>query len=170
MDLSGLLDSTAHTVLDLAMEHCERWQSLSLIVDRDVAVLNRMNPIRGRLGMLERLEMRFLKGPDSVGGVFETAPRLCHVHFGNLDLLPCPKLPWKQLRSFVYQHPRGQDVGASLALMRNLQPETTFELRGFDPWDLDLPLTLPPLTARVFSFRVTPCTQAPRRAMQALGD
>ncbi|KAJ7453200.1 hypothetical protein FB451DRAFT_1565745 [Mycena latifolia] len=175
MDLSDLPDAIAHSTLDLVMEHCERWQSVSLIVHMDVTVLNRMRHIKGRLGMLERLEVQFaVSGSASVGtdlAVFETAPRLSHVLFGNLDLHACPELPWKQLRSLIYQTGGYQDVAVSLALMGNLHSETAFELRDFDPWGLDLPLALPPLTAKVFSFRIAPCTRRdPHEAVQALGD
>ncbi|KAJ7453193.1 hypothetical protein FB451DRAFT_1520400 [Mycena latifolia] len=177
MDLSDVPDSIVHIALDLVVEHCERWQSVSFFVDMDITVLQRMRQIRGRLGMLERLEFHFLLSEmdgvvdDTDLAVFENAPRLHHVHFGNLDLPPCPKLPWKQLRSFIYQYYGDEDIAASLALLRNVCPETTFELRDFDPWGLDLPLALPPLTAKVFSFRIAPCTRRdPHEAVQALGD
>ncbi|KAJ7453174.1 hypothetical protein FB451DRAFT_1373894, partial [Mycena latifolia] len=176
VDLAFVPDSTAQAVLDLVMEYCERWQSVA--ISMDIAGLSSMQNIEGRLGMLERLELQFLNQTDSdsvVDGieltVFQTAPRLSHVRFGNLNQHPCPKVPWKQLRSFIYEHHQGHDVAAALALMRNLHSETVFELRDFDPWGLDLPLALSPLTARVFSFCIAPCTRRdPHEAVQALGD
>ncbi|KAJ7453147.1 hypothetical protein FB451DRAFT_1520288 [Mycena latifolia] len=175
VDLAALPQSTAEIVLDLVVEHCERWQSVSFAMDMDISILSRMYPIKGRVGMLERLEMQFwMSQADSADidlTVFETAPRLTHVRFGDLNLRGCLKLPWMQLRSFIYQYEQRQDIAASLALMRNLHPETAFELRAFDAWMHNLPLALPPLTATLSSFLIAPCTRRdPHEAVQALGD
>ncbi|KAJ6563595.1 hypothetical protein DFH09DRAFT_1315317 [Mycena vulgaris] len=173
VDLTHLPDSTSESVLELVAAHSDHWQRVSFHLP--LAMLNTISHVKGRLGMLERLEMVFVESETDIVDIdltiFETAPRLRHVRFGNLNGHPCPNLPWKQLRAFIYQYEQREDLAASLALMHHLSdPETAFEFRGFDPWGHSIPLNLPPLTSRISSFLISLGTRRkPQEAVDVLG-
>ncbi|KAJ7706716.1 hypothetical protein B0H17DRAFT_1125565 [Mycena rosella] len=152
IDLTDFSESTATSVLDLIMEHSERWQSASFNVGRGMVGMQIMLRIKGRLGMLERIDMQFSDFSGDIAGI-------------NLSL------PWKQLCSFIYQCKQNEDIAGSLSLMHNLYPHAAFELRGFDPRGHDRSLALPLITARISSFLIAPSTKRdPEEARQVLGN
>ncbi|KAJ7147860.1 hypothetical protein C8R43DRAFT_1129417 [Mycena crocata] len=124
--------SIRRSVLALLGEHERRWQHLEL----DVQCLSDLQDISLMEGELDALETLTLVGDRQIVSAdiwtFETAPRLTRVAF---DGPPgeCPRLPWRQLRSFTYSgHTYSSDVTDVLALMRNIShPDAAFEIRNW---------------------------------------
>ncbi|KAJ7138096.1 hypothetical protein C8R44DRAFT_766819 [Mycena epipterygia] len=181
VDMAGLNIpySTSHPLLELVAEHSDRWRSASFKME--LPALTSIQHVEGKLGMLERLSLMLLDpedGPtDSVEEIdnitiFETAPRLRHVRFSSSDPHGCPKLPWKQLRSFTYDGEDTDNIRASMALILNLShPEAAFEFRNFSLYQNDLPLDLPPITSRISSFLLEVETHwNPQNTVQAFGE
>ncbi|KAJ7138061.1 hypothetical protein C8R44DRAFT_868405 [Mycena epipterygia] len=165
------------SAFELLAEHSSRWQSASFEIE--MAALVSIRHIEGKLGMLERLSLMLLDpayGPSAEDihniTIFETAPRLRHVRFSGSDPHGCPKLPWKQLRSFTYDGEDTDDIRASMALILNLShPEAAFEFRGFDSHHEDLPLELLPITCDISSFLFELITSVDSQTtLQVFGD
>jgi hypothetical protein len=179
MDYMGR-PASSKDLLQLLVEHSDRWRDMFLQVHHQIPILDTIRQAKGRLGMLERLDLRFVDdSPEEPAtgdldlDIFEIAPALRHVRFANLDLPACPKLHWAQLRSFTYQYEPRQDVAAALALMYHLDayPNVAFELRSLDAWGHNLSLNLPQITSLIISFLISPCTnRGPHDAIQFLGD
>ncbi|KAJ7138101.1 hypothetical protein C8R44DRAFT_975973 [Mycena epipterygia] len=167
-------------VLELLAEHCDRWQSVSL--EMEGGMLGDIQHVKGRLGALERLSLKLskdLRAEDkskiSDMSVFESAPRLTHVHFASENTRLFPQLPWKQLRSFTLKDPtkteEGTDIPRGLVFMQNLShPEAAFEFLDFGVLPGALLLGLLPLTSGISSLLLEVWSHFPAATAQALGE
>ncbi len=84
-------------ILTLLLGHCERWESISLVVGEDLHW--RLTEIQGRLPCLTRLEIDIIQG-RSPFTMFKYAPKLREIRLGRKPWPGSTHLPWKQITSF----------------------------------------------------------------------
>ncbi|KAJ7926212.1 hypothetical protein B0H13DRAFT_2265981 [Mycena leptocephala] len=140
---SGTLSSVqAQALFELLAEHSDRWERVSFLMAVDE--LKPFRPVDRGLDSLRSLSLELISVTEwemaDIGNVdiFEDAPKLQHVHLSTYDVPFCPKLPWRQLRTFTYQGVYVTDLAPLMAFIGNLShPDAAFELRGFSPERLD---------------------------------
>ncbi|KAF7376983.1 ABC protein [Mycena sanguinolenta] len=103
--------------LDLILPHSNRWRAVSFRMTYETSVLNWLEPVRGELDALEKLEVMNAcrtNFPD----VFATAPKLRHVALPQIQVrnqLPPPfqrtiPIPWAQITHYRGEHPVAQQL------------------------------------------------------------
>ncbi|KAJ4478421.1 hypothetical protein J3R30DRAFT_3404466 [Lentinula aciculospora] len=91
--------------LDMLVRVSERWKVIDLFIP--IAILSRLLPAKGRLGILETLnlilEPRNVHSLPHVLDVFEDAPKLTAVTTSSHLSLESFRLPWKQITNYRTQ-------------------------------------------------------------------
>ncbi|KAJ7177235.1 hypothetical protein C8R43DRAFT_974562 [Mycena crocata] len=160
-------------VFALLSRHCRRWRDFEIYVD-NLSHMEGLSELSGKLPSLQTLS--FISHDDRPAkeiGIFETAHSLNKVFF-EADPSCCPKLPWNQLRHFIYNSVQDvPDLGAALALMGKMShPDAAFELRRWDA-SRSSSSNLPRIASTITSLLVeiyTYTTRQPHHAIQVLGD
>jgi hypothetical protein len=176
LTLSVLLSGeplVSQPLLQLLVEHCDRWEDVTLTMKPGQFSL--LSNVKGRLDALERLSLDFdgLEPEIDHSDIFADAPNLKHVHLCAPHARLCPSLPWRRLHSFGYQADQdAREVSAFMALMANLShPNAAFELRSLNAWDPNLTLNRPPITSTIASFLVDlRAAEESQRTVQVLGE
>ncbi|KAJ6505259.1 hypothetical protein C8R45DRAFT_1181377 [Mycena sanguinolenta] len=104
-------------ILDLILPRSNSWRTVSFDIDKNDAALDWLEPVRGRLDSLEKLEV--LYNLCIFPNVFTTAPNLCHVALpsittGNdsssLSYQTSVPLPWGQITQYSGNCPFAQQL------------------------------------------------------------
>jgi hypothetical protein len=175
---SGTLSSVqAQALFELLAEHSDRWERVSFLMAVDE--LKPFRPVDRGLDSLRSLSLELISVTEEemadIGNVdiFEDASNLQHVHLSTYNVPFCPKLPWRQLRTFTYQGVYVTDLAPFMAFIGNLShPEAAFELRDFNPARVDSILPLSPIRSTISSLLVVLDTYMAEhhQSTQALGQ
>jgi len=135
-------------ILTLLLGHCERWESISLVVSEDVYF--RFTEIQGRLRCLTRLEIDIIARHGRYPfTMFKDAPKLREISLGRKLWSGSMDLPWKQITSFHEYAPHFERVTRLLSESSSLEKLDVELVRdwGITSAALPSPKILPYLTS-----------------------
>lgn len=135
-----------NNILTLLLGHCERWESISLVISDDVCSL--FSEVQGRLPNLIRLRLNIVQG-RSPFTIFQDAPKLREISLGRKLWPGSLSLPWKQITSFHEDAPNFERLARLLAESSNLEKLDIDLVREWDITSAALPSLklLPHLTS-----------------------
>ncbi|KAJ6537625.1 hypothetical protein B0H19DRAFT_1382379 [Mycena capillaripes] len=151
--LNGDPYSLSETVLELLAEHSNRWDRVFFVMT--AFQLNMLRRVMGKLDALRSFRYIFFFQPDCAIVPF------------------CPKLPWRQLRTFTYKTDGNvRDFSPFIAVMGNLShPEAAFQLHAMNDRLPTLTPGLSPIESTI-SFLLVDLSaiRDPQPTSQGLGD
>jgi len=117
----------SHPVVDLAIQHCERWEVVTIKID--ISLLNRFREIKGRLPKLKNLSL-YLSGYGNdlpTIDMFEGAPELRQVDVGG-PFLADLSLPFSQLAHYKDKMRMRNSITRVVTSANSLEALTILEL------------------------------------------
>ncbi|KAJ7133786.1 hypothetical protein C8R46DRAFT_1139793 [Mycena filopes] len=141
----------ASPLLDLLAQHSERWRTVDVFIcHRSVAALS---AVKGRLPLLERLQLGGCTSLRDRLDIFEKAPRLSQAVFSKFGTAP-RKLPWGQLQRVTYTNVYApMPLNHGFAAMADCASECEWRIDNLHTSDLRLPLpVLRPISAGITRF------------------
>lgn len=117
----------SHPIVDLVIQHCERWEVITIKID--ISLLHRFREIKGRLPVLKNLSL-YLSGYGSdlpVIDMFEGAPQLCQVDVGGPFLAEL-SLPFSQLVHYKDKMRMRNSITRVVTSANSLEALTILEL------------------------------------------
>ncbi|KAJ7576323.1 hypothetical protein C8J56DRAFT_1117195 [Mycena floridula] len=122
--------------------HSDRWESLYVFVHQLRFEGEALNQLRGQLGSLRRLSIRFLDPIEAFGylDAFETIPALSHLRLRNINIVRNSMVfPWRQLTRFHIEDVRNGEFSAMLC---DLERMTSLQDLVIDNIDTQAPSTI----------------------------
>ncbi|KAF7349554.1 hypothetical protein MSAN_01745900 [Mycena sanguinolenta] len=131
-------DSPDSRILDLVLPHSDRWRTVSFVDYCSEPMLDWLEPVRGKLDRLRRLEA--VDVDSAFSGVFMSAPNLCKVVLRQsswLDLFPEADqasfpIPWAQITHYQGKFSFAQQIDILLAA-----PNLSHCSLDIEEWDHD---------------------------------
>lgn len=144
----------SHPLVDLVIQHCERWEVITIKID--ISLLPRFRETKGRLPMLRNLSL-YLSGYGSelpTVDMFQGAPRLRQVDVGG-PFLADLSLPFTQLTHYKDKMRMRNSITRVVTSANSLEALTILELCETSSTPPIPPVTLPYLRKLQVKFCCT---------------